>query len=46
MSEAPTNDIVANELYVRAKELEASGSVDPNGKQKLLRLSTIRSKRT
>jgi len=36
MSEAPTNDIMANELYVRAKELEASGSVDPNGKQKLL----------
>jgi hypothetical protein len=41
MSEAPTTDLAANQLYVQAKELAASGSVDPNGKPKLLEAARL-----
>ncbi len=36
MAEPPTTDLLANQLYIQAKELIASGSVDPGGKQNLL----------
>jgi TolB-like protein/Tfp pilus assembly protein PilF len=36
MAEAPTTDLLANQLYIQAKELIAAGSVDPGGNQKLL----------
>ena len=33
MSQAPTNDLEANKLYVQAKELESSSFFEPNEKQ-------------
>jgi tetratricopeptide (TPR) repeat protein len=36
IAEPPTTDLLANQLYIQAKELIASGSVDPGGKQNLL----------
>ncbi len=36
IAQAPTHDLVANDLYVRAKELWASAEADPGGKQNLL----------
>jgi TolB-like protein/Flp pilus assembly protein TadD len=36
VTEPPTTDLLANNLYIQAKELIASGSVDPAGNQKLL----------
>ncbi len=36
MSRAPTTDLVAQNLYVRARELSTAGPNDPNGKQDLL----------
>jgi TolB-like protein/class 3 adenylate cyclase/Tfp pilus assembly protein PilF len=41
MSQAATTNLAANQLYVQAKELEASGSLDPNGKQKLLEAARL-----
>ncbi len=37
IAKAPTHDLVANDLYVRAKELWASAEADPGGKQNLLK---------
>jgi TolB-like protein len=36
IAEPPTTDLLANQLYIQAKELIALGSVDPGGNQKLL----------
>jgi serine/threonine protein kinase/Flp pilus assembly protein TadD len=36
MSETPTMNLIANKLYLQAKELEISASPDASGKQKLL----------
>jgi TolB-like protein/Tfp pilus assembly protein PilF len=41
IEERPTKNLAAYDLYVRAKELEAAGSVDPNGKQKLLEAARL-----
>ncbi|HYT54511.1 MAG TPA: protein kinase [Verrucomicrobiae bacterium] len=37
IAKAPTRDVVANDLYVRAKELEAAAEADPGGKESLLK---------
>ena len=37
IAKAPTHDLVANDLYVRAKELWASAEADPGGKENLLK---------
>jgi TolB-like protein/Flp pilus assembly protein TadD len=37
IAKAPTRDVVANDLYVRAKELEAAAEADPSGKESLLK---------
>jgi TolB-like protein/Flp pilus assembly protein TadD len=37
IAKAPTRDIVAKDLYVRAKELEAAAEADPGGKESLLK---------
>jgi TolB-like protein/Flp pilus assembly protein TadD len=37
IAKAPTRDVVANDLYVRAKELEAAAEADPGGKERLLK---------
>jgi serine/threonine-protein kinase len=36
IAEPPTTDLLANQLYIQAKELIASGSLDRGGNQKLL----------
>ena len=36
ISERPTTNLFANQLYIQAKELIAQGSVDPGGNHKLL----------
>ena len=41
ISKPPTTDLVANQLYIQAKELIASGSVDPGGNQKLLEAARL-----
>jgi TolB-like protein/Flp pilus assembly protein TadD len=37
IAQAPTHDVLANELYIRAKELETAAEAKPSGKESLLK---------